>query len=43
MDFLAEVYRSLSVLDGAVLLIKLGRTLFWRIIPFIVQNADKKD
>ena len=23
--------------------IKLGRTLFWRIIPFIVQNADKKD
>ena len=28
---------------GAKPVIKLGRTLFWRIIPFIVQNADKKD
>ena len=27
---------------GAKPVIKLGRTLFWRIIPFIVQNADKK-
>ena len=26
---------------GAKPVIKLGRTLFWRIIPFIVQNADK--
>ena len=28
---------------GVKPVIKLGRTLFWRIIPFIVQNADKKD
>ena len=28
---------------GAKPVIKLGRTLFWRIILFIVQNADKKD
>ena len=28
---------------GAKPVLKLGRTLFWRIIPFIVQNADKKD
>ena len=27
---------------GAKPVIKLGRTLFWRIILFIVQNADKK-
>lgn len=26
---------------GTKPVIKLGRTLFWRIIPFIVQNADK--
>ena len=35
--------RAREVVRDCLKSYSVGRTLFWRIIPFIVQNADKKD